>query len=196
VGEVAIVEWGPVAAWFGAIATFLAAATALLVAMGAFDRFRSPRLRVTFEKTEPWCRTGQLSDGMKVLWVRVGVENVGRGVAQACVGRLLGVSTSGAARRDIDPVQLRWAGVPRSRAFDPIDLRRDQREFLNVCVRGDGEWRIVTFEDPDFDPGFTTNLASGELHRLHLALFAGNAETTKRTLVVDESGEDASIRLE
>jgi len=47
---------------------------------------------------------------------------------------LPGSTTDGRARTDLDPVQLRWAGVPRSRAFDAIDIRPGQREFLNVLV--------------------------------------------------------------
>jgi hypothetical protein len=47
-----------VAGWAGAIATFLAASVALLVAAGVFDSLRGPRLRLTFERAEPWCRTG------------------------------------------------------------------------------------------------------------------------------------------
>jgi hypothetical protein len=42
------VDWGPVATWFGAVATFLAALVALVVALGLFDRFRGPRLEITF----------------------------------------------------------------------------------------------------------------------------------------------------
>jgi hypothetical protein len=58
------------------------------------------------------------------------------------------VTTDGAARRDVDPVQLRWAGLPRSGAFDPVDLRREQREYLNVLCQHDGDaWRLVTFQD-------------------------------------------------
>src|SRR5262249_53141621 len=124
-------------------------------------------------------------DGTEVLWIRVGVENVGRRVAEGCVGRLIAVATGDSPRRDIDPVQLRWAGVPRSRSFNPVDLRRGQREYLNVCVRETSGWRILTFEDPDFDPGFTTLLDFGERHVLHVALFSGNAETRTRSLVLE-----------
>lgn len=36
------IEWGPVAAWAGAVATVLVVITTSLVALGFFDRFRSP----------------------------------------------------------------------------------------------------------------------------------------------------------
>jgi hypothetical protein len=51
------------------------------------------------------------------------------------------------------------AGVPRSRAFDALDLPRGQREYLNVLYLPNGAgWHLVTSQDPDFDPGFATDL--------------------------------------
>ena len=122
--------------WAGAIATALVVITTALVALGYFDGFRGPRLRLTFEATEPWCRQGKTEGDGTALWVRVGVENLGGGPARGCLGRLISVATNGESRPDVDPVQLRWAGVPRSRAFEPMDLRRDQREYLNRAVPG------------------------------------------------------------
>jgi hypothetical protein len=114
--------------WAGVIATFLAASVALLVAAGVFDSLRGPWLRLTFDRAELWCRTGAQGE----LWVRVAVENAARARAPAhgCVGRLVALTTDGWARTDLDPVQLRWAGVPRSRVLDAIDIRPGQREFL------------------------------------------------------------------
>jgi hypothetical protein len=87
-------------------------------------------------------------------------------------------------REDIDPVQLRWAGVPRSKSFNPIDVRHDQREFLNVLFMPIGtHWRIVTFEDSDFDPGFGTDLALDQEHVLRIAVFSDNARTCILSLV-------------
>jgi hypothetical protein len=53
------VEWGPVGTWAGAIATVLVVMTTALVALGYFDGIRGPRLRLTLEATEPWCREGK-----------------------------------------------------------------------------------------------------------------------------------------
>ena len=108
------VDWGPVAAWLGATATFFVALIALLASFDVFERFQRPRLQVSFEEREPWCRAGP-----EGLWVRIGVENRGKRPARGCVGRMTGVSTDGGARCDVDPLQLRWAGVPRSRGFEP-----------------------------------------------------------------------------
>jgi hypothetical protein len=167
------------------------------VALGYFDGFRGPRLRLTFEATEPWCRQGKTEGDGTALWVRVGVENLGAGPARGCLGRLISVTTNGALRPDVDPVQLRWAGVPRSRAFDPMDLRRHQREYLNVLCLADGSrWRLVTFEDPDFDPGFATDLPLDQPHVLRFSVFSDNAHTVTRSLVAGVGSGDGEVKLQ
>jgi hypothetical protein len=182
--------------WAAASATFAAALIALLASLGVFDAIRAARMRITFEQREPWCRAATLSDGTTALWVRVGVENFRNRPARGCVGRITGLSTNGAVREDIDPLQLRWAGVPRSRAFDPIDLRRGQREFLNVLfLQARSHWRIVTFDEPDFDPGFSTALSYDEEHTLDIAVFSDNARTVRNSLVAKVGGEGEPIVL-
>ncbi|NYE18978.1 hypothetical protein [Microbacterium immunditiarum] len=141
------------------------------------------------EVTQAW------PDGVDGEWVRLGVENVGKTAAMGCVGRLSEVHTDGVLRPDVDPVQLRWAGVPRSRGFAPLDLRPGQREYLNVVMRhSDGAWHLATFEDPDFDRAFTTDLAVGARHELHIAVFAGNARAAA-VLTVDGSSGTVAITL-
>jgi hypothetical protein len=180
------VDWGPVAVWVSAAATLLAVIMTALVALGFFDYVRGPRVRLTFESDEPWCRRGEGEDGSSGLWIRVGVENRGGGAARGCVGRLLTVRTDGRPRQDIDPIQLRWAGVPRSRAFDAIDLGRGQREYLNVLYLANASsWRLVTFQDPDFDPGFATDLPLDGRHAIELSVFSANAGTVTRSLVAE-----------
>jgi hypothetical protein len=183
-------EWGPLAAWAATGATVLVVITTSLVALGFFERFRAPRIRVTFENTEPWCRWGRLTDGTVALWVRLGVENTGKSTATGCVGRLIEVSTDGKARRDVDPVQLRWAGLPRSRAFQAIDLRPGQREYLNILFLSPGrDWHLVTFEDPDFDPGFTTDLPRQQQHLVQVSVLATNATASASLAAAAPSGE-------
>jgi hypothetical protein len=76
--------------------------------------------------------------------------------------------------------------VPRSRAFDPIDLGRGQREYLNVLYRPTGaDWRLVTFQDPDFDPGFATDLPNDARHTIQISVFSGNAGTVTTTLLAE-----------
>jgi hypothetical protein len=53
-----------------------------------------------------------------------------------------------------------------------------------VLVLDEGtRWRIVTFEDRDFDPGFSTELAPDHEHALRVAVFADNAMTATCALV-------------
>ena len=150
---------------------------------------------LTFEHAEPWCRSVDHPEVGDAFWVRVGVENVGRASARSCVGRLTALRTDGALRTDVDPVQLRWAGVPQSRSFEPVDLRRDQREFLNVVYLVEGSrWRIDTYAEPDFHPGFTTELPSDGEHVVDVAVFADNAATA--TCSVTISGSEPRLRLQ
>jgi hypothetical protein len=189
--------WGPLGAWVGAATTLLIVATTILVAVGYFDRFRGPRIQLTFEAAEPWVRHGKTEDAGRAMWVRVGVENQGSGPAKGCVGRVISVQTEGEPRHDVDPVQLRWAGVPLSRAYDPIDLRRNQREFMDVlCLVPRARWRLVTFQDPDFDPGFATCLPVDGQHVLQVAIFSDNADTVTRSLVAEASATGDEVRLQ
>jgi hypothetical protein len=191
------VDWGPVGLWVSATITLLAVIVTALVALGYFAYLRGPRIHVTFEPSEPWCRGGDGEDGGKGLWIRIGVENRGSGGAHGCVGRLLTVSTDGRPRHDVDPVQLRWAGMPRSRAFDAVDLGRGQREYLNVLFLPTGsEWQLVTFQDPDFDPGFATTLPLEGRHTIELSVFSNNAGTVTSSLAVEAPVGEGTPRLE
>lgn len=194
-----MIDWGPAASWAGAAATVLVAITTSLVASGFFDRFRAPRIRLTFDRTQPWCRRTTLADGRSALWVRVGVENTGRAQASGCVGRVMGATTDGERRADVDPAQLRWAGVPHSRAFDPIDIRPGQREYLDVVYLPDGDiWKLETFDDPDFDAGFAREFDPRRRHELPVAVFAANGRTATTTLILDPlshtESEDRIVR--
>jgi hypothetical protein len=192
--------WGPVAVWFSALASFLAVTVALLGGLGWFTRRRQPVLTISFEQQEPWCRQVERGTDSPTLWIRVAVENEGKDPARGCVGRLTGFRTNDAPRRDIDPVQLRWAGFPRSRSFEPIDLRRGQREFLDVMYlpsRPGADWGIDTFGG-DFDPGFTTHLRTDQVHVLQITLFADNADSRALSLrieVVDDQPRVASTAV-
>ena len=190
------VDWGPVSAWAAASATFTVALVALLASLRVFDAVGRPSIRVTFEAREPWCRAATTGDGCRALRVRVGIENTGRGTAYGCVGRMTSVRTCGLSRADIDPLQLRWAGTPRPLAFHALDLRPQQREFLNVLLRPQlRHWRIETFDYADFDPGFSTELSAAQEHALEIAVFAHNARTVARWLVVRAGADDAPIAI-
>jgi hypothetical protein len=192
----AVIDWGPVAIWAGASGTVLVASVSALAALGWFERFHRPRLRIDFEQCEPWCRRAFSRDEREGLWVRVAVENIGRYPARGCVGRLIAVTTGGQPRPDIDPLRLRWAGFPDSRATGPVDLRRDQREFLNVLFLEDfGPWNIISFDDDDFHPGFTTDLDPRGRHVVDVAIFSDNAPTVVRSVGIEPDVRDGRLTL-
>jgi hypothetical protein len=59
-----------------------------------------------------------------------------------------------------------------------------KREFLNVLfLAGGARWRLVTFDDPDFDPGFATELPREGRHVIRNSVFADNADTVTTSLV-------------
>jgi hypothetical protein len=190
-----LLDAAPLAAWAGAFATLLVATIALLAGFGVFEIVQGARLRVTFEPREPWCRI-VCRDGIERLWVRVRVESRGAKAAHGCVGRVTRVSTQGEPRRDLDPIQLRWAGFPLSRGFAAIDLARDEQEFLNVLVLEKGlQWSLVTFEDEDFEPGFSTELEPDRRHEVDVAVFGDNVRTASRTLTIEAGDGDLDVRI-
>ena len=170
----ATIDWGPVSAWLAAVGTIFAASIALLGGFRVFDLLRAPHLRLTFEHREPWCRADAVG-----LWVRIRVENVRGEPARGCVGQVTRVTTGNQLRPDIDHMPLEWAGFPRSRSFDPVDLRHDQHQFLDVFLlrRSSPRIEVRTFTDIDYDPGFDTWLTQGEEHVVEVTAFADNAKT-------------------
>ena len=171
----------------GGVATICIAGVTALIALGHLSAIRPARLNVTFEPTEPWVRHNDV-DG-NVLWVRVAVENHGprrTDAARHCVGRIVSVTTDGRRRFDVDTVQLRWASVPDSRAFDPADIRNGQCEFLDVAALRPGmPWRLITFDEPGFHPGYVLDLEAGRRHVVEVAVFADNAAAARTSIVLD-----------
>jgi hypothetical protein len=45
--------------------------------------------------------------------------------------------------------------------------------------------RLVTFEDPDFDPGFATDLPREGRDVIQISVFSDNADTVTRSLVAN-----------
>jgi len=181
-------DWGPVSSWVVAIVTFLAVMVALF-GQRMWEHLRQPRLDITFDRAEPFCRKAPLTDGRQSYWVRVKVQNRGKDPARACVGKLSEAYTAGRFRANRDPVQLRWCGVPNDRGFAPVHLASTQYEFLNVfeVVQGDPRLWIVTH--PALLPGFGTFLEENYEHLVEVSVFADNAEPKSETLTVTYSGD-------
>jgi hypothetical protein len=154
-----------------------------------------PRLRITFEGAEPFCRKTQLSKGRDGYWVRVKVENTGVEPARACVGKLTKTDSNGQVRRDMDPMQLRWCGVPDGRGFEPIHLARKQHEFLDAFRIVDGEacLYVETFPPSEYAPGFPTALEKDVEHSVEISVVADNADPAAYTLTVAFDGDFSKL---
>ena len=184
------VDWGPVSAWVAAGAT-LGAVLVALFGPWLWRRLRHPSLEITFEPGEPCCRGTVWSNGKRDYWIRVRVRNVGQDVARACVGKVTRVNTGTEFRSDIDPMQLRWCGVPDRHGFDPIHLAENQDEFLNVfcIVEGDPIIGFETYPSEDFSPGHPTHLDSGAEHQVQISVVADNADPIAVWLTVKYTGD-------
>ena len=55
---------------------------------------------------------------------------------------------------------------------------------------------MVTFQDPDFDPGFATSLPRGERHILQISVFSYNADTATTFLVAEASYESKKATMQ
>src|SRR5262245_42271632 len=102
-------DWGPVSRWAGASATVLLALISLVVAFRLPDRLWRPRIELTFEPRQPWCRNGR-SGPRGGYWVRIGVENARSEPAHGCVGRLIGLTTDGSAWPSGSDTWPSWSG--------------------------------------------------------------------------------------
>jgi hypothetical protein len=185
-------DWGPVSSWVAGVATVVAVVVALL-GWRVRDFLQQPRLKITFDQAEPFCRETLLSDGRQSYWVRVKVQNRGKDPARECVGKLSKVYTGGRFRDDRDPLQLRWCGVPDHRGFEPIHLARTQHEFLNVFRIVQGVRQLWIETDPDYAPGFPKFLEEESEHRVEISVFADNAAPKTITLTVAYNGDFAQL---
>jgi hypothetical protein len=65
-----------------------------------------------------------------------------------------------------------------------------------LCLADGSRWQLVTFEDPDFDPGFTTDLPLDQRHVLRFSVFSDNAHTVARSLVAEVGSGDGGVKLQ
>jgi hypothetical protein len=78
-----------------------------------------------------------------------------------------------------------------------VDLGRGQREYLNVLYLPDGAaWHLVTFQDPDFDPGFATDLPLNGRHAVELSVFSSNAGTVTTSLAAEAQPSEGQPMLQ
>ena len=167
-----------IALWVAPFATLGSVLLAIFLPR-IMDWLQRPRLRIEYNPSEPFVRS-TLLDGEPATWQRLKVTNAGRRPARRCIGMMTRVRSAGEPRHDIDPVQLRWAGVPRHLGFEGIDLGRDEYAFLDLLMRFVREpfARIQTFEDSDFDPGFGVELSvdGRSKHRIAVTVTSDSAD--------------------
>lgn len=135
-----------VVGWAGVVATILVIFIALFLNILRED-YQRPRFIITCGSSAPYQVKTEIrdSDGsQQLLHIRLGVQNVGRSVTEACEVRLERIleirSESGrlksVARTDHDPRALKWIGrdttpIPLSPgAFDFVDLGAQNSGFM------------------------------------------------------------------
>jgi hypothetical protein len=178
-----------IAQWLAPIVTVFAVLVALF-GQQFWAWWRRPILKIEFEEKEPFVRETNLQNGKRGEWVRVRVRNVGRSPAQRCIPMLVAVTSDSGERQDIDPMQLRWAGVPRSQGYKPMNLANGDFAYVNVLVTED-DWhhsRFVTFESADYDPGFPQGLLHKSAHRVRVTLTSDTAQPASRTIDFPKGG--------
>jgi len=185
---------------FGTVGAVLVA----LLGPTLWNWWQSPRLQISFERQEPYCRDTPLiieNHGAKSTvdshWVRVKVTNKGRGIAKACKGKMIAVyKDDGALRQDRDPMQLRWAGVPWEQSLEPLDLARMEYQFLGVVYAQSNSPQaalVVTHDKPE---GFSKTLEAHERHRVRLAAYADNAKPQTAEFVITYGGDVGSLKMD
>lgn len=182
-----------VSSWLAAAATFIAALVALF-GWRFVDWFRQPKLTMSFAESPPCYRFTDLSVGKRGFWIRVRVQNDGRSAAHGCIAKVTRVYDKKGHQSDIDPMQLRWCGVPDALGFEPITLARSQFEFFDVFRIEDGgasELRFETFAG--YAPGHATSLQAGPGYRVSMTVTAANADPTELEIEVAYSGDFSTL---
>jgi len=131
--------WATDPNWLEAIGTIGAVIVALLLAGGSFiwRHFKRPILEVTFDNTEPYCRTAHEPAAGTSYFMRLKITNKGKSTARHCVGKINRIidPITLMDQENWDPVALQWVGHREG----PIHINRGEYEFLElVTIRSDG----------------------------------------------------------
>jgi len=186
--------------WLIAGGTLGAAAVALILGLlvpWMRARWLRPNLRIDYEPKEPYCRYTKLVSGQAAHWVRVKITNRGRSGAKGCRGKMIAVlKEDGSVREDRDPMPLKWANMPEGQSLDPLDLAREEYQFLAVVVATDDNKEVATIcTDPDARPGFPQTLEAGQLHRVRLGAYCDNGEPVTAEFEITFSGDVHSLSM-
>lgn len=186
------------------VGPFLAAIVALAVALfGEALRHRifGPKLDVTFDAQNPACKAHTTigpKTGPAPVWaseayyVRVKVENEGRGLAKSCRAFLVKVeeaNANGEFKETIyaDSLQLKWSCRSEGTEYDPIDLPKGVPQFVDVVStdKKDAAFYIHTSPPP---PNRYESLFKVSPHRRFrfAVLIGGDGVEPKSTMVIFE----------
>jgi len=131
--------------WEWNIANFIVQFLVAIGTLGAVivalfpEMLKKPKLKIEFQQTEPYCRkTTLVSSPTQILayWIRIAVKNEGKKVAKNCEGKLVEITEIRDEKnipfQPFDPAILRWASYPDFTDLRPVDINREEYEYLNV----------------------------------------------------------------
>ena len=196
--HVEVTRGASAAEWMTAFGTLGAVLVALFGPM-LWGWWRKPRLEISYEPREPYCRyTWLLERGNpESHWVRVKVTNGGRGTAKRCKGKMIAVyRADGSLREDRDSMLLHWAGMLPEQGLEPLDLAREEHQLLDVVhARSDRRDAALVVADPT-PAGFPKELEAGQPHRVRLAVYADNADPVTKDFVITYGGDIRSLKMQ
>lgn len=177
------VDWNLVVQSIAAGGSIFVGIVAVLAGFGVFQIHRRPKLKLSFQEMEPWCRTTEVEPGRRAYWIRLVVENARGEPAEGLIAKAMEVRTGGALRADLDPMRLRWATAEGPEGFRPISLRNGEHEFLNLfeIVELESLAKFVT-GDEERRRGVETFLRPDATHEVRVTVFADNADPVSATM--------------
>lgn len=179
-----------------AIGTVGAVIVALLLGV-ALPWFRRPCLKIDYQPRDPYCRDAPLPQGLPAHWVRVKVTNKGRGAAKRCIGKMIAVyGVDGRPRADRDPMRLYWADASWKQPPEPLDLARDESEYLGVVYAHKDNPSAALISTHGGGSGFRKELEAGQSHRVRLAVYADNAKPETAEFLITYGGDVDSLRMD
>jgi len=116
------------------------------------DRLFGPKLQVEFDPDKQGFATHTKDnighDFVQASYIRVLATNKRKRIAKQCRAYLSGVEMWNASLRRFEPtlyceaLQLAWSASPEGRAFDPVDIPKDVRKFVDVVSVREGSTSI------------------------------------------------------
>lgn len=198
--------------WIQTISTLVLAGTAFLVPY-LIERwkytYRSPKLRIYFKLSPPYCHQTQMGSGntgFPVYYFRFLVENTGKTQAENCEVLLERVSKENSAGEMIEfknfsPVNLKWSGIrdqftrtiqPGRKMFCDIGRIHDpnnnyQSIYKNISDK-EQKTNKFAFEFPERYFGQWDCLIPGK-YKLFLSIYSKNANKITKEFNLSWSGE-------